>query len=103
VASSLSKKRAPYRRFPSTERNKAKNLDSADHALNLAAEAATISDAESGRAHGKIRERSSSKALLVLGMHRSGISSIAGAMVLLGGAAPINLLPPADDNPKGPF
>jgi hypothetical protein len=34
-------------------------------------------------------------------MHRSGTSSIAGAMVRLGGAAPLNLLPPADDNPKG--
>ena len=48
-------------------------------------------------------ESSSSKALLVLGMHRSGTSSLAGAMVRLGGAAPLNLLPPADDNPKGFF
>ncbi len=48
-------------------------------------------------------ERSGSEALLILGMHRSGTSSIAGAMVRLGGAAPLNLLPPADDNPKGFF
>jgi hypothetical protein len=46
-------------------------------------------------------ERSGSTALLVLGMHRSGTSSIAGAMVRLGGAAPFNLLLPANDNPKG--
>jgi hypothetical protein len=46
-------------------------------------------------------ERSASKALLVLGMHRSGTSSIAGAMVRLGGAAPLNLMPPTDDNPRG--
>jgi hypothetical protein len=46
-------------------------------------------------------ERSSSKALLVLGMHRSGTSSMAGAMVRLGAAAPLNLMPPADDNPTG--
>jgi hypothetical protein len=48
-------------------------------------------------------ESSGSEALLVLGMHRSGTSSIAGAMVRLGGVAPLNLLPPADDNPKGFF
>jgi hypothetical protein len=76
-------------------------LDSADQALNLAAEAAVTSNEESSRADGKIMERSGSKALLVLGMHRSGTSSIAGAMVRLGGAAPLNLLPPQDDNPRG--
>ena len=48
-------------------------------------------------------ERPDSQALLILGMHRSGTSSIAGAMVRLGGVAPLNLLPPADDNPKGFF
>jgi hypothetical protein len=61
------------------------NLDPADQALNLAAEAAVTSNEESSRADGKMMERSGSKALLVLGMHRSGTSSIAGAMVLLGG------------------
>jgi hypothetical protein len=76
-------------------------LDSADNELNLATEAATASNADSGRADDEIMERADSKALLVLGMHRSGTSSIAGAMVRLGGAAPLNLLPPADDNPKG--
>jgi hypothetical protein len=77
------------------------NLDSADQAINLAAEAAVTSNAESSRAGGEITERSGSKALLVLGMHRSGTSSMAGAMVRLGGTAPLNLLPPADDNPTG--
>ncbi len=76
-------------------------MDSADNELNLATEAATASNAKSGRADDEIMERADSKALLVLGMHRSGTSSIAGAMVRLGGAAPLNLLPPADDNPKG--
>jgi hypothetical protein len=77
------------------------NLDSADQALNLAAEAAVTSNGESSRADGKIMERSGCKALLVLGMHRSGTSSIAGAMVRLGGAAPLNLMPPTQDNPRG--
>jgi hypothetical protein len=63
------------------------NLDPADQALNLAAEAAVTSNEESSRADGKMMERSGSKALLVLGMHRSGTSSIAGAMVLLGGCS----------------
>jgi hypothetical protein len=76
-------------------------LDSADHALNFAAEAAIASNAESSRADSNMTERSSTKALLVLGMHRSGTSSMAGAMVRLGGAAPLNLMPPADDNPTG--
>ena len=59
------------------------------------------SNAGSGRAGGRIMERSGSTALLILGMHRSGTSSMAGAMVRLGGAAPLNLLPPQDDNPRG--
>jgi hypothetical protein len=101
VSSSPNEKCAPYRRFPSIERNRAINLDPANQALNLAAEAAVTSNEESSRADGKIMERSGSKVLLVLGMHRSGTSSIAGAMVRLGGAAPLNLLPPQDDNPRG--
>ena len=40
-------------------------------------------------------------ALIVLGMHRSGTSSVAGALVLAGGAAPKHLMPAATDNPKG--
>jgi hypothetical protein len=78
-------------------------LDSAGHVLNLAANTTITPDAESSRADGKIIERSGGEALLILGMHRSGTSSIAGAMVRLGGAAPLNLLPSADDNPKGFF
>ena len=74
------------------------NLGSADEALNLDAEAGFM---ESSCADGKIMEGSGSKALLVLGMHRSGTSSVAGAMVRLGGTAPLNLLQPADDNPTG--
>lgn len=40
-------------------------------------------------------------ALIVLGMHRSGTSSVAGALALAGAAAPKHLMPAADDNPKG--
>ncbi|MFC5343980.1 sulfotransferase family protein [Brevundimonas staleyi] len=40
-------------------------------------------------------------ALVVLGMHRSGTSSVAGALTLLGAAAPRTLMAPADDNPRG--
>jgi hypothetical protein len=41
------------------------------------------------------------KAVLVLGMHRSGTSSVAGSLVALGGAAPLHPLPPQSDNEKG--
>lgn len=41
------------------------------------------------------------QALLVLGMHRSGTSSVAGALVRLGAAAPATLMPEHPDNPKG--
>jgi hypothetical protein len=74
------------------------NLDSTDQALNLDPEAGFAPNVESSCADGKIMEGSGSKALLVLGMHRSGTSSIAGAMVRLGGAAPLNLMPPVDGN-----
>lgn len=40
-------------------------------------------------------------AVLVLGMHRSGTSSTAGTLVLLGGRAPRHLMPPSADNEKG--
>jgi hypothetical protein len=40
-------------------------------------------------------------AVLVLGMHRSGTSSVAGALVALGGAAPHHPLPPQPDNERG--
>lgn len=40
-------------------------------------------------------------ALVVLGMHRSGTSSVAGALTLLGAAAPLTLMAPAEDNPRG--
>lgn len=41
------------------------------------------------------------QALLVLGMHRSGTSSLAGALAHLGAAAPATLMPEHPDNPKG--
>jgi len=40
-------------------------------------------------------------AIVVLGMHRSGTSSVAGALSLLGAASPRTLMPAAEDNPKG--
>jgi hypothetical protein len=41
--------------------------------------------------------------LLVLGMHRSGTSSVTGVLDRLGVTVGDNLLPPGDDNPKGFF
>lgn len=41
------------------------------------------------------------KALVVLGMHRSGTSALGGVLVRLGAAAPKTLMPPTDDNPRG--
>ena len=40
-------------------------------------------------------------ALVVLGMHRSGTSSVAGALAMLGAAAPRTLMAPGEDNPRG--
>jgi hypothetical protein len=41
------------------------------------------------------------QAVLVLGMHRSGTSAVAGALNLLGAAMPARPLNPAPDNPSG--
>ncbi len=41
------------------------------------------------------------EAILVLGMHRSGTSAVAGALNLLGATPPAKLLSPASDNPSG--
>ncbi|MGI8958094.1 MAG: glycosyltransferase [Chthoniobacterales bacterium] len=43
------------------------------------------------------------RVVLVLGMHRSGTSALAGALDALGFGLPENLLPPAPDNPGGYF
>ena len=43
------------------------------------------------------------QAILVLGMHRSGTSAVAGAINLLGAAAPLTMIPAAADNPSGFF
>lgn len=40
-------------------------------------------------------------AFVVLGMHRSGTSSVAGLLALLGAAPPKTLMGPKPDNPKG--
>lgn len=40
-------------------------------------------------------------AYIVLGMHRSGTSSVAGTLALLGATPPATLMRPAEDNPKG--
>lgn len=40
-------------------------------------------------------------AYVVLGMHRSGTSSVAGALVQLGATAPLTLMSPKPENPKG--
>ena len=41
------------------------------------------------------------ESILVLGMHRSGTSAVAGALSLLGATPPAKMLPPASDNPSG--
>jgi hypothetical protein len=46
-------------------------------------------------------ERPGVRALVVLGMHRSGTSSVAGALVRLGGQAPAHLMPAAPSNERG--
>ena len=76
------------------------NLESAGRAVNLDAEAAA-SGVEFGRPDARAAESSGGTAVLVLGMHRSGTSSVAGALARLGGAAPLNLIPGDDANPKG--
>jgi glycosyltransferase involved in cell wall biosynthesis/GT2 family glycosyltransferase len=48
-------------------------------------------------------EAVSSVALLILGMHRSGTSALAGALSLAGVDLGTRLVPPAADNPKGFF
>jgi hypothetical protein len=76
------------------------NLDSADQARNLNAGAMTPG-AKFSRANGQAAEGLDRTGLLVLGMHRSGTSSVSGAMIRLGGVPPINLVPTNDENPKG--
>ena len=46
-------------------------------------------------------KRETRPAVVVLGMHRSGTSSVAGALVRLGGMAPLHLMPPQLDNERG--
>jgi len=76
------------------------NLASADQDLTVEA-SATPAGAEVSRRDRETAGCAGRTAVLVLGMHRSGTSSLAGAMVRLGGAAPLTLMPPTEDNPKG--
>jgi glycosyltransferase involved in cell wall biosynthesis len=43
------------------------------------------------------------RAIIVLGMHRSGTSALAGVLGLLGARLPARLMPTRPDNPKGHF
>ena len=43
------------------------------------------------------------QAIIVLGMHRSGTSALAGALGMLDMGLPARLMPAAPDNPKGFF
>lgn len=45
--------------------------------------------------------RAEKVALVVLGMHRSGTSSVAGALSMLGAVPPRTLMAPGEDNPRG--
>src|SRR5579871_1700721 len=50
-----------------------------------------------------IMEPDAKRAVLVLGMHRSGTSAVAGVAHLLGAEAPKHMIPAATDNPSGFF
>ncbi len=76
------------------------NLDSAGQALNSVA-GAIASGPDLGPAGKRTEERSGDTAILVLGMHRGGASSLAGAMVRLGVVLPLNLIGGDEANPKG--
>jgi len=39
--------------------------------------------------------------IVILGMHRSGTSAVAGAIAMAGGVAPFELMPASEDNPRG--
>lgn len=41
------------------------------------------------------------RAFVILGMHRSGTSSVTGALARLGATSPHTLMAPAEDNPRG--
>jgi len=43
------------------------------------------------------------QAIIVLGMHRSGSSALAGALAMAGARLPARLMPPHSDNPSGYF
>ncbi len=64
----------------------------ADQILNVDGDHARL-NATADRSNEPV-ESSTKTAVLVLGMHRSGTSSVAGALIRLGGAAPLNLMPP---------
>jgi hypothetical protein len=49
----------------------------------------------------RVKAVSHPSAVLILGMGRSGTSSVAGALVRLGGTAPRHLMAAAPDNPRG--
>jgi hypothetical protein len=76
------------------------NFDSSDQTSNLDPDNPTPG-AKFSRTDGETEQGSDRTALLVLGMHRSGTSSLAGALIRLGGVAPLHLIPPNDENPKG--
>jgi hypothetical protein len=76
------------------------SLDFDRPALKLDAERTNL-NMQFDRLNGETVQSSTRTAVLVLGMHRSGTSSVAGALVRLGGAAPVNLMPPHKDNPRG--
>jgi hypothetical protein len=50
-----------------------------------------------------VKNRESSEVVVVLGMHRSGTSAVAGTLVKLGGASPKHLMGADEDNARGHF
>ena len=61
------------------------------------------SDIPTIRQHPELGKLLPPTALIILGMHRSGTSALAGVLGLLGASLPKNMLPPNAFNPKGFF
>ena len=77
------------------------NLDADRRILNSDGKRASL-NVEIDRRNDETAESTTRTAVLVLGMHRSGTSSVAGALIRLGGAAPLTLMPPHEtQNPRG--
>ncbi len=77
------------------------NFNPSGQALNRSHSVPVRANDNLARPAGRVTKSDYKTALLILGMHRSGTSSVSGTMVRLGGTAPFHLMPPTDANPAG--